>query len=165
MEPDAHRQAVRPRRAREVQHLAGDELAVGDEDRIPVLGDDARRPPADLDDPTHAVADLDPVAVAERAVELQAEAAKDVRERRLESQPDDGRQHRRGRHQREEVEAGEAEKAHDERDRHGNEEQVADDRRHVHPEPGEHEVEEDKPRERDEADAEHEHADDLDERP
>src|SRR5439155_4358834 len=46
-----------------------------------------------------------------------------------------------------------------------NEEQVADDRRHVHPEPGEHEVEENEPRERDEADAEHEHADDLDERP
>ena len=161
MEADPHRHAMRSRRPREVEHLARDELAVRHEDGVPVLGDDARGPPADLEDPTHPAADLDPLAAAERAVELQTEPAEDVGDGRLEREPDDCRQHRRGRDEREEVEARKAEKAHDESDRHRHQQEVTQDRRHIHPDACQHEVEDHEPGDRDQPDAEREDAEHL----
>ena len=164
VEADPHRHPVRPRRPREVDHLARDELAVRHEDGVAVLGHDARGPPADLEDPTDPAADLDPLAAAERPVELQTEPAEDIGDGRLEREPDDGRQHGRGGDEREEIETREAEKAHHESERHGHQQEITEDRRHVHTDACQHEVEDHEPGNRDQPDAEHEDADHLDQR-
>ena len=140
---DAHGHAVRSRGPPEVEHLLRDELAVRHEDRVAVLGLDAGRAPADLEDLPHVAADLDPLALPERAVELEPEAAEDVRDRALEREPDDGGQHRGGGDEREDVEAGETQEPHADRDRDRDLDQVAQDRREVDAEPRQHQVEDD----------------------
>ena len=96
MHAQSQRDAMRARRPRQVAHLAGDELAVGKEERVPILGDETGRAPADLHDATAVATGLDPVALTEGAVELQRQATEQVGDGRLEREADDRRQHRRG---------------------------------------------------------------------
>ena len=65
-----------------------------------------RVPPADLPDlALLAVLELDPVAVVDRAVELQRDAAEDVAERRLQRDREHGADHRARGNERREVTA------------------------------------------------------------
>ena len=96
-------------------------------------------------------AGLDPVALAEGAIELQRQAAEQVGDGRLEREADDRRQHRRGGEQRQDVDAGQSQ-AHQHHQRGDRDlDDVAQDRRHVDAQRGQDEIEEDEARQADES--------------
>jgi hypothetical protein len=102
---DVNLRAVARQRARVVVDLLGGDLSVGNDHGVAVGGAQHRRAPADFHDAALALPELDPIAHAERAIHVQQNTGQQVGQGALQGQADDGRQHRRGGHQRRHVHA------------------------------------------------------------
>ena len=113
MKANAHVGAVARQWTGKVVHLLRGNLGVRNDDGVAVGGAKNRRAPADFGNTTFALPDLDPVAHAQRAVDVQQNAGQDVGQRALQRQAEDGREHRRRGDERPHVHAALPEHARD----------------------------------------------------
>ncbi|EXI68298.1 MAG: hypothetical protein AW07_04432 [Candidatus Accumulibacter sp. SK-11] len=108
-----------PRPARDIgptvyRETATHQLAVGYHDDLAIARPDRRLSPADLRHAAGQVVDADPVAGAQRVVELQGDSGQDVAQRILHGEGEHGGDHRRRRQQARRVEADEVQSRNDE---------------------------------------------------
>ena len=116
---------------------------------VAVLRHQLRRAPPDLDDAATVRPRLDPVSLHEGAIELQGQAAEQVRDGGLERQTDHGGQDGRGGENGQHVEPGEPEAGHDRDRRHCELQDVPQDGRDVEAQDRQDQIEEHQPHERD----------------
>ena len=114
--PTVDADAQARRRPRVIDHLGGDERAVGDDDGDLVARDDVRRAKPDVFDRAERAADAHEVAVTNGLLEQQNEAADEVLRDVLQTEADADGEHGRRREERVEAEAHRVDRA-DEPDR------------------------------------------------